>query len=73
MAVVLSARLMVRYADKYDPDLASAFEKLERGLPSPLAEPSSAPSTACPRAPRDKPFQRQRAAADAGLEPSAAS
>jgi len=38
MAVVLSARLMVRYADKYDPDLAAAFEKLERGLPSPLAE-----------------------------------
>ena len=34
MAVVLSARLMVRYADKYDPDLAAAFEKLERGLPA---------------------------------------
>ena len=31
MAVVLSARLMVRYADKYDPDLAAAFEKLARG------------------------------------------
>ena len=31
MAVVLSARLMVRYADKYDPDLAAAFEKLEVG------------------------------------------
>ena len=28
---------MVRYADKYDPDLAAAFEKLERGLPPPLA------------------------------------
>ena len=28
MAVVLAARLMVRYADKYDPDLAAAFEKL---------------------------------------------
>lgn len=38
MAVVLSARLMVRYADKYDPDLASAFEKLEGVLPEPLAE-----------------------------------
>ena len=38
MAIVLSARLMVRYADKYDPDLASAFEKLERGLPAALAE-----------------------------------
>ncbi len=38
MAVVLSARLMVRYADKYDPDLAAAFEKLASGLPEPLAE-----------------------------------
>jgi proteasome accessory factor B len=38
MAVVLSARLMVRYADKYDPDLAAAFEKLEAVLPRPLAE-----------------------------------
>jgi predicted DNA-binding transcriptional regulator YafY len=38
MAVVLSARLMVRYADKYDPDLAAAFEKLEEVLPAPLAE-----------------------------------
>ena len=28
MAVVLSSRLMVRYADKYDPDLAAAFEAL---------------------------------------------
>jgi predicted DNA-binding transcriptional regulator YafY len=37
MAVVLSARLMVRYADKYDPDLAAAFEKLEGVLPQPLA------------------------------------
>ena len=32
MAVFLAARLMVRYADKYDPDLASAFEKLSEGL-----------------------------------------
>ena len=38
MAVVLSARLMVRYADKYDPDLAASFEKLEEVLPRPLAE-----------------------------------
>jgi proteasome accessory factor B len=37
MAVVLSARLMARYADKYDPDLGSAFEKLEEGLPEVLA------------------------------------
>jgi proteasome accessory factor B len=38
MAVVISARLMVRYADKYDPDLAAAFEKLEEVLPRALAE-----------------------------------
>ena len=38
MAVFLAARLMVRYADKYDPDLASAFEKLSEGLPAPLTE-----------------------------------
>ena len=38
MAVVLSARLMVRYADKYDPDLASAFEKLAAVLPAALRE-----------------------------------
>jgi len=36
MAVVLAARLMVRYADKYDPDLASAFEKLAAALPDTL-------------------------------------
>src|SRR3954454_18799412 len=38
MAVVLSARLMIRYADKYDPDLASAFEKLAAILPAALRE-----------------------------------
>jgi predicted DNA-binding transcriptional regulator YafY len=38
MAVVLAARLMVRYADKYDPDLASAFEKLAAALPDTLRE-----------------------------------
>jgi predicted DNA-binding transcriptional regulator YafY len=38
MAVFLGARLMVRYADKYDPDLASAFEKLAAALPEPLRE-----------------------------------
>ena len=38
MAVFLSARLMVRYADKYDPDLAAAFGKLEEGLPPALRE-----------------------------------
>jgi predicted DNA-binding transcriptional regulator YafY len=38
MAVVVAARLMVRYADTYDPDLAGAFQKLEEGLPVPLRE-----------------------------------
>jgi len=36
MAVFLSARLMTRYADKYDPSLAAAFQKLEEGLPDAL-------------------------------------
>jgi proteasome accessory factor B len=56
MAVVLSARLMVRYADKYDPDLASAFEKLERGLPSPLAEHVERTLDGLSKAPRDERF-----------------
>jgi proteasome accessory factor B len=38
MAVFLGARLMVRYADKYDPDLGSAFEKLAANLPETLRE-----------------------------------
>ena len=38
MAVFLSARLMVRYADEYDADLAAAFQKLAGGLPQVLAE-----------------------------------
>jgi predicted DNA-binding transcriptional regulator YafY len=38
MAVFLSARLVTRYADKYEPNLASAFEKLEEGLPDALRE-----------------------------------
>jgi proteasome accessory factor B len=36
MAIVLSARLLVRYMDKHDPVLASAFTKLEEGLPPSL-------------------------------------
>ena len=38
MAIVLSARLMTRYADKYDPDLAGAFVKLQEVLPAALRE-----------------------------------
>ena len=33
MAIFLSARLLARYMDKHDPVLASAFTKLEDGLP----------------------------------------
>ena len=36
MAIFLSARLVTRYADKYEPNLASAFQKLEEGLPETL-------------------------------------
>ncbi len=36
MAVFLSARLMARYADAYDPDLAAGFQKLATGLPDVL-------------------------------------
>ena len=37
MAVFLSARLIARYSDAYDPDLAAAFQKLASGLPDVLA------------------------------------
>ena len=42
MAIVLSARLLVRYMDKHDPVLASAFTKLEEGLPPVAARPRGA-------------------------------
>jgi predicted DNA-binding transcriptional regulator YafY len=56
MAVVLSARLMVRYADKYDPDLAAAFEKLEEVLPQPLAEHVERTLDVLAQHPRDAAF-----------------
>ena len=56
MAVVLSARLMVRYADKYDPDLAAAFEKLEGVLPSALAEHDERTLDVLAQHPRDAAF-----------------
>jgi predicted DNA-binding transcriptional regulator YafY len=58
MAVVLSARLMVRYADKYDPDLAAAFEKLEGVLPPALAEHVDRTLDELSRHPRDEVFSR---------------
>ncbi len=56
MAVVLSARLMVRYADKYDPDLAAAFEKLEEVLPTALAEHVERTLDVLSQHPRDAAF-----------------
>jgi proteasome accessory factor B len=38
MAIFLSARLLTRYMDKHDPVLASAFTKLEEGLPASLRD-----------------------------------
>ena len=67
MAVVLSARLMVRYADKYDPDLAAAFEKLEEVLPRPLAEHVERTLDVLAQHPRDAGVQRARPPADPGL------
>jgi predicted DNA-binding transcriptional regulator YafY len=58
MAVFLSARLMVRYADKYDPDLAAAFEKLEQGLPTALAEHVDRTLGILSGHPRDEVFSR---------------
>src|SRR5207249_9168027 len=58
MAVFLGARLMVRYADKYDPDLAAAFEKLEEGLPAALREHVERTLDTLSRQPRDETFSR---------------
>jgi proteasome accessory factor B len=59
MAVVLSARLMVRYADKYDPDLAAAFEKLEGVLPQPLADHVERTLDVLAQHPRDADFSER--------------
>lgn len=56
MAVFLAARLMVRYADKYDPDLASAFEKLAENLPETLAGHVRRSADAMSRVPVDAAF-----------------
>ena len=56
MAVFLGARLMVRYADKYDPDLAAAFEKLAAALPEALREHVSRSLDVLQDAPRDAGF-----------------
>jgi predicted DNA-binding transcriptional regulator YafY len=56
MAVFLGARLMVRYADKYDPDLASAFEKLAATLPEALRDHVARSLEVLQEAPRDGTF-----------------
>ncbi|HEX5239942.1 MAG TPA: WYL domain-containing transcriptional regulator [Candidatus Limnocylindrales bacterium] len=56
MAVFLATRLMVRYADKYDPDLGSAFEKLQDGLPATLREHIARSLDVLQRAPIDPEF-----------------
>jgi predicted DNA-binding transcriptional regulator YafY len=56
MAVFLGARLMVRYADKYDPDLASAFEKLAATLPEALRDHVARSLEVLQEAPRDPAF-----------------
>jgi len=56
MAVFLGARLMVRYADKYDPDLAAAFEKLAASLPETLKEHVTRTLDILQDAPLDGPF-----------------
>ena len=56
MAVFLGARLMVRYADKYDPDLASAFEKLAAALPEALRAHVARSLDVLQEAPRDDAF-----------------
>ncbi|MGZ6269078.1 MAG: helix-turn-helix transcriptional regulator, partial [Candidatus Limnocylindrales bacterium] len=38
MSFFLAARLLARYADEYDPDMAAAFQKLADVLPPMLAE-----------------------------------
>jgi proteasome accessory factor B len=56
MAVFLGTRLMVRYADKYDPDLASAFEKLAAALPEALRDRVARSLEVLQEAPRDPAF-----------------
>ena len=56
MAVFLGARLMVRYADKYDPDLGSAFEKLAATLPETLRDHVSRSLDVLQDAPLDPDF-----------------
>jgi len=58
MAVVVAARLMSRYADTYDPDLAGAFQKLEEGLPGPLRDHVERTLATLATRPRDEAHER---------------
>lgn len=58
MAVVLSARLMARYADTYDPDLAAAFQKLREVLPSALGAHVERTLQGMAERPRDERFDQ---------------
>ena len=67
MAVFLSARLVTRYADKYEPHLASAFQKLEEGLPDALREHVERTLDDLARATRRPGLQPPRRGPHAGL------
>jgi predicted DNA-binding transcriptional regulator YafY len=58
MAVILAARLVVRYADEYDPDLAGAFQKLAGALPPVLSEHVNRSIEALARRPPDPDYSR---------------
>ena len=58
MAVFLAARLVARYADDFDPDLAGAFQKLAGALPPVLAEHVNRTIEALAAKPQDPDFSR---------------
>ena len=58
MAVFLASRLVARYADEYDPDLAGAFQKLAGALPPVLAEHVHRTIEALAARPQDPDFTR---------------
>ena len=67
MAVVLSARLMVRYADKYDPDLGVGVREARRGPAGGAARARRADARRAVAPPDATTVQPPRPAADAGL------
>ena len=59
MAVFLSSRLMVRYADRYDPNLGGAFLKLAEAVPEALRVQIERTLEVLSRRPVDPRFNRQ--------------